>query len=192
MRVIAGKYGSRPLASLHGLALRPTSDRMRETLFNILGAAVEGCVFVDVYAGTGAVGIEALSRGAARVFFIEKHRAAATLIHRNLKSLDAESGTQVLAMDSVRGLKILAAQGVRADFVNVDPPYDKAAEYARTLACLGDSSLLAADGRVILEKRRTGKKRIDLPERVGQLEKARVLEQGDAVLSFYCVATTPQ
>src|SRR5207302_8383435 len=88
MRVVAGKYRSRALKSMRGLALRPSSDRLRETLFNILGAAVEGSVFVDVYAGTGAVGIEALSRGAREVIFIENHPAAAALIRSNLRALD--------------------------------------------------------------------------------------------------------
>lgn len=87
MRIIAGKYGSRPLRSLGGLDLRPTSDRLRETVFNILGPSVAGSVFVDLYAGTGAVGIEALSRGADEVFFVEKHPGALALIHRNLGSL---------------------------------------------------------------------------------------------------------
>ncbi len=87
MRVIAGKFGSRPLRSLRGLELRPTSDRLRETLFNILGPTVAGSVFVDLYAGTGAVGIEALSRGADEVVFVEKHAAAVKLIHSNLRSL---------------------------------------------------------------------------------------------------------
>lgn len=87
MRIIGGKYGSRPLRSLRGLELRPTSDRLRETLFNILGPAVAGSVFVDLYAGTGAVGIEALSRGAEEVILVEKHSLAVKLIRRNLRSL---------------------------------------------------------------------------------------------------------
>jgi 16S rRNA G966 N2-methylase RsmD len=87
MRVIAGKYGSRPLRSLRGLEVRPTSDQLRETLFNILGPAVQGSVFVDLYAGTGAVGIEALSRGADEVLFVEKDEAAVKLIRSNLRSL---------------------------------------------------------------------------------------------------------
>lgn len=90
MRVIGGKYGSRALRSLRGLELRPTSDRLRETLFNVLGPAVTGSVFVDLYAGSGAVGIEALSRGADHVVFVEKHAAAAKLIRSNLHSLGME------------------------------------------------------------------------------------------------------
>ena len=96
MRVIAGKFRSRPLRTLRGMALRPTSDRLRETLFNVLGASVEGSTFVDLFAGTGAIGIEALSRGAPCVIFVENHAAAVKLIRENLKSL----GVSALMRDS--------------------------------------------------------------------------------------------
>src|SRR4029077_15880880 len=99
MRVIAGKYRSRLLKSLKGNALRPTSDRLRETLFNVLGPNVAGSRFLDVFAGTGAVGIEAISRGAVEVVFIENHIPAATLIRRNLASLEIQNGAQVLPLD---------------------------------------------------------------------------------------------
>src|ERR1700694_822768 len=92
MRVIAGIYRSRILKSLKGLALRPTSDRLRETLFNVLAPNIAGSRFVDLFSGTGAIGIEALSRGAAEVVFIENHAPAATLIRRNLESLGIRSG----------------------------------------------------------------------------------------------------
>src|SRR5512137_2419545 len=100
MRVIAGKYRSRILKSLKGLALRPTSDRLRETLFNVLGDRVNGSRFVDVFAGTGAVGIEALSRGAVEVVFIENHAPAAAVIRRNLESLGVETGVHVVSTDA--------------------------------------------------------------------------------------------
>ena len=101
MRVIAGKYRSRILKSLKGLALRPTSDRLRETLFNVLGPGVVGSRFVDVFAGTGAVGIEALSRSAAEVIFIENHPPAAKLIRSNLDSLKITSGATILGFDAL-------------------------------------------------------------------------------------------
>ena len=107
MRVVAGKYKSRTVKSLRGQALRPTSDRLRETLFNILGTDVEGGLFVDLYAGTGAVGIEALSRGAHEVVFIEKHAAAVQLIRANLRALGVAEGFQILAKDAIRGLELL-------------------------------------------------------------------------------------
>src|SRR5438128_2124880 len=126
MRVIAGTYKSRILKSLKGLALRPTSDRLRETLFNVLAPNIAGSRFIDLFAGTGAVGIEALSRGAVEVVFIENHAPAVTLIRRNLESLGVRSGFQVLASDVVRGLEKLAPRKQRADqrfdCVFLDPP----------------------------------------------------------------------
>src|SRR6202171_1413980 len=124
MRVIAGIYRSRILKSLKGLALRPTSDRLRETLFNVLGTDVAGARFVDLFAGTGAIGIEAVSRGAAEIVFIENHPPAATLIRRNLESLGINTGATVLAVDALRGLAMLASrktQGERGfDYVFFD------------------------------------------------------------------------
>src|SRR5262252_3959956 len=107
MRVIAGSYRSRILKSLKGLALRPTSDRLRETLFNVLGPSIAGARFIDLFAGTGAIGIEALSRGAAEVVFVENHAPAATLSLRNLESLGIRKGAKVLTADALRGLETL-------------------------------------------------------------------------------------
>ncbi len=191
MRVVAGKYRSRVLKSLRA-SLRPTSDRLRETLFNILGATVEGSIFVDVYAGTGAVGIEALSRGAREVIFIEKHPAVVTLIRENLQSLEIETGVvrlgsprvEILALDAVRGLEMLASRRVHAHFFFLDPPYAEKEEYERTLDFLDSSPILTPGGWVIVEH----DKRRALPERLAQLERTRVLEQGDAALSFYRLA----
>jgi 16S rRNA (guanine(966)-N(2))-methyltransferase RsmD len=188
MRVIAGKYRSRRLKSLRGLALRPTSDRLRETLFNILGTAVEDSLFVDVYAGTGAVGIEALSRGASEVIFIENHSAAVALIRRNLESLGIASGFEILAQDALRGLERLATRRlgghVQGDFFFLDPPYAEQEEYSRVLEFLDTARLLARRGVVIAEH----DARLALPERLARLERTRVVEQGDAALSFYRMA----
>jgi 16S rRNA (guanine(966)-N(2))-methyltransferase RsmD len=188
MRVIAGKYGSRRLKSLRGVALRPTSDRLRETLFNILGPAVEGSLFVDVFAGTGAVGIEALSRGAGEVIFIEKHPAAVALIRENLATLGIESGFEILARDALRGLDLLATRRlgghVQGDFLFLDPPYAAEEDCARVLEFLDASHLLARQGIIIVEH----SPRLALPERLSRLERTRLLEQGDAALSFYRLA----
>ncbi|HYL85847.1 MAG TPA: 16S rRNA (guanine(966)-N(2))-methyltransferase RsmD [Candidatus Angelobacter sp.] len=188
MRVIAGTYRSRILKSLKGLALRPTSDRLRETLFNVLGPSVAGSRFVDLFAGTGAIGIEALSRGAAEVVFVENHPPAVALIRRNLESLHIRTGARVIAGDALRGLEKLASRekGKSAgyDFVFLDPPYAAAKEYARVLEFLGSVSLLNSGGMVVVEHRRS----FDLPEEIGALRQFRVLKQGDAALSFYRVA----
>jgi 16S rRNA (guanine(966)-N(2))-methyltransferase RsmD len=189
MRVIAGTYRSRILKSLKGLALRPTSDRLRETLFNVLGPAVVGARFVDVFAGTGAVGIEALSRGAAEVVFIENHSPAVALIRKNLESLGVRSGAAVFGADALRGLEMLAAKrkgdGAAFDFVFLDPPYAAAEEYARVLRILGSASFLAPGSVIIAEHH----KKFDLPVHAGSLTRFRVLKQGDAALSFYRFGT---
>lgn len=181
MRVVAGKFGSRALQGPRGLALRPTSDRLRETLFNILGRAVEDSVFVDAYAGTGAVGIEALSRGAQRVVFIENHRSALALIRKNLDLLGIEQHAEVLPTDAVKGLAWLAHDGTLADFIFLDPPYAEKSEYAKVLRLLGKSPLLAQRGCVIVEH----DKHHALEAAVGILRRIRVVQQGDAVLSIY-------
>jgi 16S rRNA (guanine966-N2)-methyltransferase len=185
MRIIAGTFRSRQLKSLKGLALRPTSDRLRESLFNVLAERIPGCRFLDVFAGTGAVGIEALSRGAAEVVFIENHSPAAKLIQKNLDSLGICRNTRILKLDAVRALQRLAAEhntaSVPFDIVFLDPPYAAADEYRRVLTFLGSAPFLAPGGLVIAEHRCT----FDLPEALGQLERARVLRQGDASLSFF-------
>jgi 16S rRNA (guanine966-N2)-methyltransferase len=185
MRVIAGIYRSRILKSLKDLALRPTSDRLRETLFNVLAPNIVGSRFADLFAGTGAIGIEALSRGATEVVFIESHASAATLIRRNLESLGIDTGVTVLVADALRGLAMLAARKGSAaaafDIVFLDPPYAAAEGYSRVLEFLGSADLLAPGGLLVAEHRRN----VDLTEEHGDLKRFRVLRQGDAALSFY-------
>jgi 16S rRNA (guanine(966)-N(2))-methyltransferase RsmD len=183
MRIISGTFGSRRLGSARGLALRPTSDRLREALFDILQGQLEGCIFVDGYAGTGAVGIEAASRGAARVIFLEKHRAAVALIRRNLEALGITAGVEIIPRDVCRGLADLAARGSAADFLFFDPPYEESEEYQRVLESLDGSPLVASHTRIIFErlKKRT------LPERVGRMARTRTVTQGDAALDFFAL-----
>ena len=187
MRVIAGKYRSRPLASLRGLDLRPTADRLRGTLFNVLTAgnpgALEGTVWLDLYAGTGAVGIEALSRGASKVYFVESSARAADLAQTNLRSLGVKAGFEVIKRDVARALPKLETLGITAEFIFLDPPYRMEEEYRSTLRRLCQSKLLKASGVVIAEH----DKRFDPGEEVGLLQRYRKLVQGDAGLSFYRV-----
>jgi 16S rRNA (guanine966-N2)-methyltransferase len=185
MRIIAGTFRSRQLKSLKGLTLRPTSDRLRETLFNVLQDRVADSRFVDVFAGTGAIGIEAISRGAQEVVFIENHRPTAELIRKNLVLLEIRAGARVLPMDALRGLQKLAAEQIGSspafDIIFLDPPYAAAHEYEQILAFLGETSLLNPDGLVIAEHRRS----FELPETQGRLQAVRILQQGDASLTFY-------
>lgn len=181
MRVIAGEYKSRRLKTLAGLKTRPTSDRLRETLFNVLGARVAGGVFADVYAGSGAVGIEALSRGAEWVYFLENNRAAVRVIEANLKALEIEEGFEILPHDAVAGLRHLEQREVRLDIVFLDPPYRAAEEYERALGFLGQSAVLAPDAIVVAEHH----PKQPLGEGYGALGRSRFLRQGNAVLSFF-------
>jgi 16S rRNA (guanine966-N2)-methyltransferase len=185
MRVIAGQYRSRPLRALRGMDVRPTSDRLRETLFDVLGAghpeALAGGVWLDIFAGTGAVGIEALSRGARAVYFVESSPKAAALIRENLRSLGIREGFEVLEREASRALRLLDSEAVAADFCFLDPPYRLHAAYEETLGFLSQSRLLHPRSVVIAEHDR----RFDPGERTGALLLWRRLRQGDAELSFY-------
>ena len=185
MRVIAGQYRRRTLRSLPGLEIRPTADRLRETLFNVLcsgdPAALEGSAWVDLYAGTGAVGIEALSRGARMVHFVESSKAAADVIAANLKSLGIAGGFQIVKVEAGKALRQLEAAGNIADFVFLDPPYSLQDEYSKTLAAWAQSKLLSEGSMVIAEH----EKRFDPGDAFGELRRYRTLVQGDATLSFY-------
>ncbi|HEY1270350.1 MAG TPA: 16S rRNA (guanine(966)-N(2))-methyltransferase RsmD [Terriglobales bacterium] len=182
MRVIAGKYRSRPLQPLPGVDIRPTSDRLRETLFDVLcagnPAALEGSEWLDLFAGTGAVGIEALSRGARRVTFIESSARAAALIRKNLSSLGIETGFQVTQLDVLKSLKRFHDQD-DVDFIFLDPPYRMHHAYGAVLQALPER--IKPSSLVIAEHDR----KFDPGDSVGQFERLRKLEQGDAALSFY-------
>jgi 16S rRNA (guanine(966)-N(2))-methyltransferase RsmD len=172
MRVIAGEFRSRRLKSIPGLATRPTPDRLRETLFDILGSRVEGAVFLDAYAGTGAVGIEALSRGAARAIFIERSKGAEKVLRENLASLGVEDRALV-ALGTAASLM----PHYQAGIVFLDPPYDRESEYGAVLQLLGENppELVIAQHSV----------RFELAGSYGALRRTRVVKQGDNVLSFY-------
>ena len=181
MRIIAGEYRGRLLKTPRGRGLRPTSDRLRETLFNVLGAAVSGAVFLDCYAGSGAVALEALSRGASQVFCIEAAPAAQRLIRQNADSLGVGESLRLVPMQVSRGLRKLDEQGVRAQFCFFDPPYALLPEALRSVAWLAASSLMLPHGLIIVEHSR----RDATPERAASWARTRLLQQGSSVLSFY-------
>jgi 16S rRNA (guanine966-N2)-methyltransferase len=185
MRVIAGKYRSRPLRSLRGMDIRPTSDRLRETLFNVLTAgnpaALEGTVWLDLFAGTGAVGIEALSRGAKQVHFVESSPAAAEVIRNNLDSLGIVSGFKLFHEKLPHAFWRMEQAHVAADVVFIDPPYRMQDAYRETLRMLAESPVVWAMSMVIAEH----EKKFDPGEEFGPLRRFRRLIQGTAALSFY-------
>ena len=191
MRVIGGKYGSRPLHTARGLDIRPTSDRLRETLFNVLTAgspnALAGSVWFDLFAGSGAVGIEALSRSAKQVYFVETSARAAELIQQNLSSLGIVEGYKILRDDISRILWRMEREHVAADIVFLDPPYDMQNMYGETLRSLADSALVWAMSIVIAEH----EKKFDPGAEFRSLRRFRKLTQGSSALSFYRIGGTP-
>ena len=193
MRVIAGTYRSRQLAAPKGLETRPTSDRLRETLFDMIAPRMAGCRFADLYAGTGAVGIEAISRGAAQVWFAEKAEPALAAIRANLKTLKISSGFAIEERGTGALLERLAKTAENSpdglvDVVYLDPPWEAAAEYEKTLHLLGSARGLAvlAPGALVVAEHSS---KSPLAERFGNLAQTRTLKQGDAALTFYAVAT---
>jgi 16S rRNA (guanine966-N2)-methyltransferase len=161
MRVIAGEFRSRRLKSLPGTQL-----------FDILAPRIERATLLDAYAGTGAVGIEALSRGAREVVFVEVSRAAADVIRENLKSLGAEARAQVFC-----GKALVVLERIKTDLVFLDPPYDRESEYSAAMALLG-----AAPPALAIVQHTV---RLKLREEYGRLRRTRTVRQGDNVLSFY-------
>ena len=196
--MIAGKFRSRVLQAPEGVATRPTSDRLRETLFNVLAPRIAGARFLDLYAGSGAVGIEALSRGAAEVVFVERGAAALAVLRTNLEKLGIRrearvragtvgaflrefSGGKTPPKQSLDGAPGLDRGAGSFDVVFLDPPYEAAGEYETTLRTLSGRGILAEAGIVVAEHRRKD----GFEERYGDLARTRVLQQGDAALSFY-------
>ncbi|HKF26134.1 MAG TPA: 16S rRNA (guanine(966)-N(2))-methyltransferase RsmD [Candidatus Acidoferrum sp.] len=185
MRIIAGTFRSRQLKPLKRLRIRPTSDMLRETLFNILGPRVEGARFLDLFAGTGAVGIEAVSRGAAHVVLVENDRAAARLISENLALLGISAEARLLPADAISAIaKIETERAAPFEFLFLDPPYANERDYHSVLCTLEASPLVSGDSMVIAEHRKT----VALPAEIGRLRQFRSLQQGDAALSFYKLA----
>jgi 16S rRNA (guanine966-N2)-methyltransferase len=179
MRVIGGELGGRRLSAPRGLRTRPTSDRVREALFMAL-EPLSGLRVMDLFAGTGALGIEALSRGAASADFVESHRAARRVLEENLRSLGLSERGRVWSLALPRGLARLAAELAAADLVLLDPPYgDPAAD--ETLRALAKPGTLAARVRVVVEHHAKD----EPPERIGDLSRRRLRRYGETAVSTY-------
>jgi len=173
MRVIAGEFRSRVLKSLPGLEVRPTPARLREALFSILAPRVTGSVFLDLYAGTGAVGIEALSRGADRAIFVENNQAALAVIRENLKALGLENRGRIWQGRAAHAISKIGS----VDIAFLDPPYPQEQEYERALLSLADDP----PGLTIAQHA----SRFALKESYGALKRGRVVKQGENSLSFF-------
>lgn len=180
MRVIAGSAGGRLLKSVKGSQTRPTSDRVRESLFGICGSKVRDATVLDAFAGTGSVGIEAVSRGARSAVFVEKAPMALRVLRENLTALGMDGSARVMSTDAMAAIRILRNEGARFDLLFLDPPYE------RNLAVIGlqavsDATLLAPNGWVIVQHSRQE----ETGERAEKLILFRRETYGDTLLSFY-------
>lgn len=183
MRVIAGKFRSRTLKSLEGVETRPTYDRLKETLFNVLASAgrVEGCAWADLFAGTGSIGIEALSRGATSVHFAESSSHAARVLRENLTTLGLVEAAEVVERDAAEALRQWDRAGMQFDVCFLDPPYRLHGSYGEILRTIARGAMLREGGIVVAEH----DKRFDPGDGEGDLKRYRLLKQGDSALSFY-------
>ncbi len=179
MRIISGKLKGRRLLTPRKGSLRPTADRVKESMFNILGKEVEGNVVLDLFAGTGNLGIEALSRGAKKTIFVEKNREALRLIERNLSLCEMEDRSEILPKDVIQGLRILKQKKESFDLILMDPPYEKGL-IRRTLEKLNAELIYHGDSLLVIEHTR----REPLPELSGSWHLIRQRRIGDTVLSF--------
>jgi 16S rRNA (guanine966-N2)-methyltransferase len=181
VRVIAGYYRGRNLRSPPSMQVRPTSDRLRETLFNVIAPRIEGSSFLDLCAGSGAVGIEALSRGAAHVTFVDRSRKMCGLIESNLDLCGVpEDETEVVLAEATEFLRRVITRGEQTwDIAFFDPPY--ALDYMPVLAAFGTGAILHDEGLLVVEHHHKN----ELKDATGDIRRWRILKQGDSALSFY-------
>lgn len=184
VRIIAGKFKHHRLTTPKGLETRPTSDRLKETLFNLIREKVAEAFFLDCFSGSGSIGIEALSRGASGVTLIECAPRAVQVIQRNLKSLAPAPPHQVelLTQSAQISLRILQRRKCKFDIVFIDPPYNDVQQYPQTLEQIHNCHILAPQACVILEH----SKWFTLPSRYYDLTRVRQVRHGDSQLSLYC------
>lgn len=181
MRIIAGRYKSRRLRGDLPEGIRPTSDRLRETLFNILSNRIIESVFLDAYAGVGGVGLEAISRGASMVYFVDRSAKACGMIRSNLKTLEICDGHSILNMDLDVAIRKCQETNVRFDIAFLDPPYHRTDLYERDLERFSSGNLLLSNGLLVVEH----SSKMNLPETATGIQKVRNLKQGDSGLTIY-------
>ena len=179
MRIISGVSKGRRLLTPRKPSIRPTSDRVKESIFNILGREVQDKVVLDLFAGTGNLGIEALSRGAKRALFVEKGRQAVRLIQRNLLQCSMEGRSEILPKDVHRAIGILRQRGESFDLILMDPPYEKGL-IQKTLMKLSSEGIYQEDSILIIEHDR----REPLPQVIAKWSLIRQQRIGDTVISF--------
>lgn len=180
MRIIAGTAKGHKLKSLKGLSTRPTLERIREAVFNVLGIKVPDAVVLDLFAGTGAVGIEALSRGAKYCYFNDSAKNAKDIISENLHHCRLEKNSEVYSMDALKLIEHLQKQDITLDIVYIDPPYERGL-YETILVRLDESNVLKQGSIIIAETNN----RTKLPENTGNLELVKKSSYGDTIIWYF-------
>lgn len=180
MRVIAGNRKGMPLKAITGATTRPTTDKVKESLFNILGPFFEGGTVLDLFAGSGGLGIEALSRGMEHGVFIEKDSRAFQNLKENIEKCRFDDMTEVYRNDATRALKLLIKKNFQADLIFLDPPYAKHSYYDLVTEII-ENEVIGRCGTIVCEHER----KIDLPEHILQFSKYRQEKYGDTLISFY-------
>lgn len=181
MRVISGVCKGRPLKAVQGMTTRPTTDKVKESLFNIIGPFFDGGNVLDLFSGSGSLGLEALSRGMEKGVFVEKDPKALQVIKANIQACRMEEESEVLRSDALRSIKMLGGRGVRFDLIMMDPPYKIANSIPSILSEIEENQLLAEDGLIICEHG----KELELPEQIGSFVKYRHEKYGITAISFF-------
>lgn len=181
MRVISGVCKGRPLKAVQGMTTRPTTDKVKESLFNIIGPFFDGGNVLDLFSGSGSLGLEALSRGMEKGVFVEKDPKALQVIKANIQACRMEEESEVLRSDALRSIKMLGGRGVRFDLIMMDPPYKIANAIPSILSEIEENQLLAEDGLIICEHG----KELELPEQIGPFVKYRYEKYGITAISFF-------
>lgn len=181
MRVISGVCKGRPLKAVQGMTTRPTTDKVKESLFNIIGPFFDGGNVLDLFSGSGSLGLEALSRGMEKGVFVEKDPKALQVIKANIQACRMEEESEVLRSDALRSIKMLGGRGVRFDLIMMDPPYKIANSIPSILSEIEENQLLAEDGLIICEHG----KELELPEQIGPFVKYRYEKYGITAISFF-------
>ncbi|QIC05708.1 16S rRNA (guanine(966)-N(2))-methyltransferase RsmD [Brevibacillus sp. 7WMA2] len=180
MRVISGEHRGRSLAAVPGTSTRPTTDKVKESIFNMIGPYFDGEWALDLYAGTGGLGIEALSRGAAKAIFVDSDNKAFNTVKQNLKTLRLDEQAEVYKIDSARALKVLSTRGVQFDLVFLDPPYAKQ-KLEQEIEQLQQLHMVATDAWIVTEH----DAKLTLPEQIGMCEQYRCSTYGDTRVTIY-------
>ncbi|MBO8129448.1 MAG: 16S rRNA (guanine(966)-N(2))-methyltransferase RsmD [Peptococcaceae bacterium] len=181
MRIIGGEAKGRILKSVRGMEVRPTAGRVREALFNILAGRVFDSRWLDLFAGSGSIGIEALSRGASRVIFVENNPKVASVLRQNVTGAGFHSRSQIMRADVIQAIQKLSFQDDKFDVVFMDPPYSKYALYKKILTMLDEKNLLTTGGVIVAESHKSN----PLYSEIGRLYRVRQNRYGDSLLTFY-------